>query len=539
MPAASKFPEIIIGISGPIGVNVDAITTSLQTALADVKYKSKVIKITKAMENYPSSVEKTTNDDFASIMNYKIDYADLLCENHDDLAFLARIAIAAVREEREQITGNDDTPTENTAFIIRQFKRPEEVRLMRSVYGKQFILVSAYGSLEERKSILEEKQKRSASTNLLYSKYSNDINTLVERDASESHKHGGQQLRDTFHLADVFIDGITKQKMDLKLTRFMRAFFGINTAAPTKDEYGMYAAKSASLRSCDLARQIGAAIFSKDGEIITQGCNEVPKAFGGTYWDLEEPDYRDVKIGVDPNDELKREVLRNVIERLWDDDLLSKKATDVGTIQKLVDSLTAKAKNPGEKDGALVGSAITDLTEFGRVVHAEMCAICDAARLGKSLKKATLYCTTFPCHNCTKHIIAAGIDRVVYMEPYPKSKAKELHKNEIEIEKESIDKVSFVPFIGISPYRYRDIFLKENKRKDKSGVGRTWYALTDQAEPMLEPTFSTYPDLENSALTALVEKRDTPVMNDVKKSAAHEATDQSTTSPPPPFRLSQ
>jgi len=54
------------------------------------------------------------------------------------------------------------------------------------------------------------------------------------------------------------------------------------------------------------------------------------------------------------------------------------------------------------------------------------------------------------------------------MEPYPKSKAKDLHANEIEIEKESKEKVSFVPFLGISPFRYRDISQKE-KRKDPMG----------------------------------------------------------------------
>ena len=75
------------------------------------------------------------------------------------------------------------------------------------------------------------------------------------------------------------------------------------------------------------------------------------------------------------------------------------------------------------KGGALKDAAVMDLTEYGRVVHAEMHALCDAARLGKAIKGATLYCTTFPCHNCTKHILAAGIRRVVYIEPYPKSLA--------------------------------------------------------------------------------------------------------------------
>ena len=45
----------------------------------------------------------------------------------------------------------------------------------------------------------------------------------------------------------------------------------------------------------------------------------------------------------------------------------------------------------------------------------------------------------------TKHILAAGIKRVVYIEPYPKSRAKDLHQNEIEIEKATPGRV-YRPF---------------------------------------------------------------------------------------------
>jgi deoxycytidylate deaminase len=137
--------------------------------------------------------------------------------------------------------------------------------------------------------------------------------------------------------------------------------------------------------------------------------------------------------------------------------------------------------------------AILDLTEFGRVVHAEMCAICDAARLGRSLKNGILFCTTFPCHNCTKHILAVGIKKVVYMEPYPKSRAKELHQNEIELEKESAERVSFVPFLGISPLRYRDIFQK-GRRKFENGDAKRW--MGDPPVPLIDNDTTSYVEEE-------------------------------------------
>ncbi|MGB8551432.1 MAG: hypothetical protein WCD82_24935, partial [Xanthobacteraceae bacterium] len=83
----------------------------------------------------------------------------------------------------------------------------------------------------------------------------------------------------------------------------------------------------------------------------------------------------------------------------------------------------------------------------------------------------TLYCTTFPCHLCAKHIVAAGIERVVFLEPYPKSYAQKLHSDSITFETNVGDKVLFEPFIGISPRRYRDIFEKK-KRKGEDGKAK-------------------------------------------------------------------
>ena len=77
---------------------------------------------------------------------------------------------------------------------------------------------------------------------------------------------------------------------------------------------------------------------------------------------------------------------------------------------------------------AIRGSLVGNVTEYGRMVHAEMNAMSDAARLGRSLKGSTIFVTTYPCHNCAKHLIAAGIERIVFVEPYPKAKQKAYFK---------------------------------------------------------------------------------------------------------------
>ncbi|RYE50336.1 MAG: deoxycytidylate deaminase, partial [Sphingobacteriales bacterium] len=412
-------------------------------------------------------------------------YANDLRRNASDPAFFGRIAVGAIIKNRISLSGNYRLPAAGHAYVIRQLKRPEEVNLLRRVYGKNFILISAFASVESRKNLILEMLKSSLPRSTSPSALNNLVDKLIERDESENKDDFGQQLRETFHHADVFIDANSTNGSLDKISRFINAFFGQTDISPSKDEYGMYAAKGASLRSADLSRQVGAAIFSRDGELITQGCNEVPKAFGGTYWDLEVPDHRDVKKGKDPNEHQKKQLLRDLIERLLNAKLLNKSVLRLGNAAEIVEELTAKGKGASADNltrGVLRDAEIMDLTEYGRVVHAEMCAVCDAARLGRSIKNSILYCTTFPCHNCTKHILASGISRVVYIEPYPKSKANDLHSEEIDIYGNSSGKVIFEPFLGISPFRYRDIFEK-GKRKSSDGTAKRW--VQDKPTPSL------------------------------------------------------
>jgi tRNA(Arg) A34 adenosine deaminase TadA len=132
-----------------------------------------------------------------------------------------------------------------------------------------------------------------------------------------------------------------------------------------------------------------------------------------------------------------------------------------------------------------------DLLEYGRTIHAEMSAITDAARLGLSINNAIMYVTTFPCHMCAKHIVASGIDVVKYIEPFPKSYAHRPQSDSISIgPKESCgDKCQFVPFIGISPYRFQDVFERK-RRKDTSCIFKQW--MDDEPKPIIKYTIPSF-----------------------------------------------
>ena len=79
--------------------------------------------------------------------------------------------------------------------------------------------------------------------------------------------------------------------------------------------------------------------------------------------------------------------------------------------------LTCKEK--GECMRRKLGVESGTHAELCYAIHAEQNAIIQAAKLGISIDGGTLYCTHQPCSICTRMIINAGIQRVVYEQGYP------------------------------------------------------------------------------------------------------------------------
>jgi len=221
----------------------------------------------------------------------------------------------------------------------------------------------------------------------------------------------------------------------------------------------MFLAYASSLRSGQLGRQVGAAITSKSGDVIAVGCNDVPKPGGGLYWPGPE-DRRDHILEIDSNDEQIEKIVSSLVESIGDH-------VDQTRIEQLRKEFRARL----------------EITEYGRAVHAEMDVLLTCARSGVSPVGGILYVTTFPCHNCTRHILAAGIQRVYYIEPYPKSRAAELHEDAIVVEEKSLRqhrgprwKLPYTHFVGIGPRRYFDLFslnLSSGFELQRKAGGRT------------------------------------------------------------------
>ena len=447
--------EIIIGLVGAVGTPHKYVVDVLTGRLTNFKYETNEIRVS---HDVIRELYKDIPDEFPSederITEY-IEKGNQARKDSGDNSILAIGISSEIYRKRQRDEHDRVKPTCRTAYIINSLKHPDEVTALRNIYTEGFYLIGVHSDKERRYEYLTKEK---------------NINTekakeLIERDEDEVEGHG-QHTRDTFHLADFFVNFDSDlDQLKASLWRILDLIFGKPYITPNFDEYAMFMAFASALRSADLSRQIG-AVIGRNNEIIATGANDCPKAGGGLYW----PEYnsdtheyadaengRDYKRGYDSNKKEQKNMIEQILSEL-------NESTDKKDVEK-----------------ALLKSSIKDITEYGRAVHAEMEALLFCARNSVDTRQATLYTTTFPCHNCAKHIIAAGIKRVMYVEPYPKSKAFSFHDDAIShknIPNSNI--IAFVPFVGIGPRKFFDLFSMrlstgfEIKRKNKEGVIFDW-----------------------------------------------------------------
>jgi len=170
----------------------------------------------------------------------------------------------------------------------------------------------------------------------------------------------------------------------------------------------MFMAYASAARSAQAGRQVGAAITTPEGDVVAVGFNEVPTALGGPYWDGDVNDGRDHAYGdkTDSNYLHRSRIVNSIYDNLAGM-LLTRENTykllkglDPGASEDRLKAICDLIVTEPTVKKAIHSSELKDITEYGRAVHAEMDALL----------------TIFPCHNCTRHIIAAGLSRVTYIE---------------------------------------------------------------------------------------------------------------------------
>lgn len=467
--------ELIIGIVSAVGTEYKRVTDPLADRLKGFGYLVQEIRASSCLPYFEGINE------YERVKHY-MKTGDSLRENSENNAILA----AGVAKK---ISASRGAAKPKRAYIVNSLKHPREVEFLRKIYGDGFYLIGIHADEKRRHQHLTDDKGMTQT----------QANELIRIDEDESLDHG-QKTRDTYHLADFFLNlGSNNDQVKNRLQRFLELIFSHPYKNPTFDEFAMFMAFNSSVRSGDLSRQVG-AVISREKQIIATGANDVPRSGGGLYWaEVDEitgkiednPDGKDYTREGDSNKQAQAEIINEIAKSLL--------------AQGLVDNQSELALQKLLKE-----SKISDLTEFGRVVHAEMDALLSCSRAGIPTTGSTLYCTTFPCHNCAKHIIASGIKRVVYVEPYPKSRALDFHSESIQLKSEletasgdTSGLVSFEPFIGVGPRRFLDLFSmslgsgSKLRRKDKNGATIEW----DKASaPIRTPLLTkSYLEIEQEA----------------------------------------
>jgi deoxycytidylate deaminase len=485
-------PELFIGLICPVGSDATELSSVIIDELKEFDYDCEIVKLskilfsTKRFEKRLRSIGTVEPRRIEELMKCG-DELRKVCKTGEILAALGTAEVQELRDQRKREGKNA-----RVAFIFNSLKHHDEVTALRQIYGKQSLMISLYAPKGER---LKRLAKRIGDSR-------NDPNSeahvplaqsLINNDALSQDKKYGQNVRSAFPMADVFISMGIREEIKKSMRRILDKWFCSPYVTPTKDEHGMFHAKAAALRSSDLARQVGAIIQSDDGEILASGCNEVPRVNGGLIWEGDKVDERDFRLGYDTTTIKCRELVGEVVQCLNQMELLN------GDIAP--DKIIGKIFDDDQAHPSIANSGIMNIIEFGRIVHAEMAALMDAAKRGISTAGMTLVCTTYPCHMCARHIIAAGIKRVVFIEPYPKSLAKNLYDKSIGHDDDSpeSESVRFQSFVGIGPERYFDLFsMGSKKKKGKDGKLIKWIKAI--SSPRFEIIYNSIAAQETAAL---------------------------------------
>lgn len=455
--SGNRAPLLVFAVAGQIGSGASFVAEKIRHTLYGFQYEvevvdaSTIIKLAWFFSEHGDQADlKKLSTQFESSFASAVDRTRKLQDLGNSLRkrfgndIIARLAIRNVILPKLEEVGFDS----RQAFVVDSLKRPEEVALLRAAFGGAFCAVGVTATNLKRSERLRERKG-----------YSDDeLKDLSQRDADEESEPCGQRSVDTVMSADYFLANEYPKKEDVgpEAERLVGLLFASSMYTPRHDEFAMNVAFKAAAKSACLSRRVGAAIFSKTKAMLATGCNDVPKFSGGLYSADSEEDRRCWALGGKCyNDDEKALIMKQLVDALIDDaDLWNKDRAD---IRSKVETIVA-------------GSRIKRLLEFSRAVHAEMDAIVAVARDAMpGLRGATLYCTTYPCHSCAKHIIASGIERVVYLEPYEKSLARKLHSDAlVDTDKgQGRGGVKLDLYNGAAPSRYEEFFGTNHPRKEK------------------------------------------------------------------------
>jgi len=349
------------------------------------------------------------------------------------------------REERvsywvEKVVGRiDEAGIGDGGIVIDGFRNPNEVQEIRRIYPN-FFLVAVCANKEERWNRVRKD----------YGSNQNEFEDDDRRDQYEEFKWG-QGVQKCVDDADyvwynndhlvVSLDGVEDSdstSIERVFTKVCNDFVALlkgneQHRGPTADEIHIAAAYAQSHSSTCQKRHVGAVItIRRNGQElpVSMGFNENPPSVrtcqneGACYKDndmLAKLKARSKKIYCPKCGKVHRDL------------------TDPWNCSKCGTSIKAWL-HPSRN------------MELCTAIHAEERAVLSLG--GRSAEGGTLYVTTFPCFQCARLVLDAGIKNIVYVEAYP------VRNTAAFLEKNGIEKIR--PFSGFTARAFFRVFPKVN-----------------------------------------------------------------------------
>jgi deoxycytidylate deaminase len=486
MLSSTHTDELVIALCGPIGSPLHEVADKLQEMLRNTfGYQTcRTVRLSKFIEEHGRRAGRTVSGKPAERRHALIDVGDEMRRTYG-FSVLAELAVHEIRVDRELHARDPATRQylpRRACHIVDSIKNQHELELLRTVYREALHVVGVFAPVNTREQALRAQGLDNTA-----------IAQLMDRDSGEELDEG-QTVQETFPQCDFFLrmDSNTDTQLRGRVERFLHLILGTQVITPTRAETAMYAAASAASNSACLSRQVGAAVTDDEGEILAIGWNDVPRAFGDLY-------VTDLDASAHGNNDLR---CWNFGGKCYNDEEKELLATHVvDALGPLVSDSNREAAIRSVKSDKKLRSLI----EFSRSIHAEMHAILTALRQkGDRVRGGRIYVTTYPCHSCARHIIAAGISEVYYIEPYKKSLATRLHGDAMTESEEAVDKVRLLPYDGVAPTRFLSLFkMKRDSRKHNGKVVRI---APDHGTPKVEKSLEALPALEALVVESLRRK---------------------------------
>lgn len=269
--------EIVLGIITTVGTDTDNVIKYMREQLAKFSYQTEIINVSSDILAPFSPEEKSFNSEYERIKFY-MDLGNNVRSKSEDATIIMKGVAATILSKRDSV--HNPSPRGRVAYIVKSIKHPQEADYLKQVYGDGFHLIGVTSDLKRRCDYLMD----------IKSMTKEQADELIDRDSDEASNELGQHTQDAFQNSDYFINVVSSTD-EIKNTvfRLIDLIFGNPFITPTFEEYAMFMAYAASLRSADLSRQIG-AVVTKGEEILSSGVNDCPQFGGGLYWQLHEND---------------------------------------------------------------------------------------------------------------------------------------------------------------------------------------------------------------------------------------------------------